>query len=101
MASDLAESLCRDKPAGIDFLVQKIIQRDIDPDIARRAAEQTLNGRDPLDAAKELAEQRLARMSGAVSNAAKARRIAGALGRRGFDEHTIQDVLEQLNLTEP
>lgn len=86
-------------PAGEHLLRDKMQQRGI-PDAV---AEQTLSDQqadgNPIDEAHTLAEQRYRSMRSLPAPTA-ARRLAGALHRRGFDEETIETVLHQMGFDE-
>jgi SOS response regulatory protein OraA/RecX len=87
------------KPIGESLLREKLRERKIDTaviDEAVREAKAEADA-DEIEAAFALAKKRLAGMR-SLSPAARARRIAGLLHRRGFDDETIDDVLVQLGL---
>jgi regulatory protein len=86
-------------PASTRLIIQKLRQRRIDGDLARRVAEEALADADPLEEAVALAEKRL-RTMGRVPPATAARRIAGALARRGFDMDIIRAALERVKITD-
>jgi len=96
LARDLVESMYRDKPAGTALIVEKLRQRGIDDGLARRIAEHTRESQSEYDAAMQLAETRFAKMSQTLDDAAKARRLAGALARRGFEQETVEDVVRRV-----
>lgn len=95
LAHDLVESLCREKPAGTALIVDKLRQRGIDDVLAQRIAEQTRESQSEYDAAMQFAEKRLAKMPDNLDDAAKARRLAGALARRGFEQEIVEDVVRR------
>lgn len=96
-ARDAARNLVRRQPATAALIVETLRARGIDGAEAERVAEETLEGVDLLEAALALARRRLA-TARAASPSARARRLATALGRRGFDDDTIATVLERLGL---
>jgi regulatory protein len=86
-------------PATPRLIIQKLRQRRIDADLARRVAEEALADADPVDEAVRLAEKRL-RTMGHVPAATAARRIASALARRGFDMDTIRTALDRVKIAD-
>jgi regulatory protein len=98
-AESIVHDLTRKKPASAQFLMEKLQKHLIDHDIAQQAIDHVLETIDPNQAANELAQQRLASMK-SLPRATAARRIAGLLARRGFDEHIIEHTLEQCGLIE-
>jgi regulatory protein len=93
-ARALCAELLRRQPAGEPFLVRRLTARHIDPDLARQAALEALAGRDPVEEAVRFGRARLPPAS--LARAARARRLAGLLARRGFDEETVGTALDKL-----
>ncbi|MDY7109729.1 MAG: regulatory protein RecX [Planctomycetota bacterium] len=86
-------------PASTRLIIQKLRQRRIEGDLARRVAEEALADVDPVEEAIALAETRL-RTMGRVPPATAARRLSGALARRGFDMDTIRTALERVKIAD-
>ena len=84
-------------PASTRLIIQKLRQRRIDGDLARRVAEETLADTDPVEEAITLAEKRMRSMR-SVPRATAARRIAAALARRGFDMDTIRTAIRRAGI---
>jgi len=83
------------KPAGHRLLVQRMVARRIDRDLARRVAEELLLDTNLVEAAAGLARKRLRAMKG-IGPAATRRRLTGLLARRGFDSEIIQEALREV-----
>lgn len=96
-AESIAHELTRTKPASHSLLVQKITARGVDKATAEHVVRGVLADTDPADAALALARKRLKAMT-SVPHSTAARRIAGTLTRRGFDEDTVHTVIECLGL---
>ena len=96
-ARGLAEELLRRQPAAASFIEAKLMARHVDEETARRVAHAVLDAEegDPVEHALALAVSRR-RAMGAVPPRAARRRIAQALARRGFDQETIEQVLDRL-----
>ena len=90
----MAREICARGPASPRLIMQKLRQRRIDADLARRVAEETLADTDPVEEAIALAEKRMRSMR-SVPRATAARRIAAALARRGFDMDTIRAAIQR------
>jgi regulatory protein len=86
-------------PASTRLIIQKLRQRRIDGDLARRVAEEALADTDPVEEAIALAEKRL-RTMGNVPATTATRRIASALARRGFDMDTIRTALDRVKIAD-
>ena len=87
----------RKKPVALGLLIELLLRRQIDEDLARSVASKALSGVDPVDSAERLARSHLKKQSRQPSEAI-ARRIWGVLHRHGFDEQTIETVLHRLNI---
>ncbi|TVQ51291.1 MAG: RecX family transcriptional regulator [Phycisphaerales bacterium] len=96
-ARQLAESILRQKPAGRRLLVQKLVQKRVDRELAERTAREVLSETDPVEDATALVERRLQSMSG-LSRATRIRRLSGLLARRGFDPDTVRSAINALRL---
>jgi len=86
-------------PASTRLIIQKLRQRRIDADLARRVAEEAMADTDPVEEAITLAERRL-RTMGNIPATTATRRIANALARRGFDMDTIRTVLDRVKIVD-
>jgi len=100
LARDIIEFERQRQPAAEPLLREKLHSRCIAADIIDRVLHETGRREDPADAAMQLAEQRYRSMRSLPAPTA-ARRIAGALHRRGFDDDTIETVLNRMNLADP
>ncbi len=96
-ARQLAESILRQKPAGRRLLVQKLVEKRVDRELAERAARAVLSETDPVEDAIALAERRLRTMSG-LPRMTRIRRLSGLLARRGFDPDTVRSAIRGLRL---
>lgn len=96
-ARTIAEDTLRNKPLAMGLLTELLKRRQIDEDLARRVACETLRGVDPVDSAERLARSHLKKQTRQPPEVI-ARRIWGMLTRRGFDDQTIETVLHQLNI---
>lgn len=85
LARDIVEEELSRRPAGRDWLEHKLRRAEVDPDAAERALNEALRSRDPEADALRLARQRAKILPHRLSDSAKARRLIGALIRRGFD----------------
>jgi regulatory protein len=95
-ARALAERTVRGAPAADRLIETRLRRGGVEADLAARVARETA-GEDPVAAALLVAERRcrgLDRLDPAVA----ARRVAGVLARRGFDEDVIETVLSRLDL---
>jgi len=93
----IAEDTLRTKPLALGLLIELLIRRQIDEDIARSVARESLRGVDPVDSAERLARDHQKTQSDQPPEVI-ARRIWGLLHRRGFDEQTIETVMQRLNI---
>lgn len=93
----IAEDTLRAKPLAAELLIELLIRRQIDEDLARSVARETLHGVDPVDSAERLARDHQKTQSDQPPEVI-ARRIWGVLHRRGFDEQTIETVLHRLTI---
>ncbi len=96
-ARHIAEDTLRRKPLALELLIETLLRRQIDEDLARSVACDTLRGIDPVESAERLARDHQKKQS-AQPPEVMARRIQGVLYRRGFDEQTIETVLYRLNI---
>jgi regulatory protein len=96
-AESIVHELTSRRPAGAKLLTERLTARGIDEPIARRVVARALDEHDPLHDAIVLANSKL-RTLDRVSATTKARRIAGLLMRRGFEEEIVRTVLAQLDL---
>ena len=95
-AETLVHSWTRSAPLAPDELRRRLADRGIHGETAMTVIEAATSG-DVLDMALHAAEKKF-RTLGTLPHDAAARRIAGYLGRRGFDEDTTHAVLERLGL---
>jgi regulatory protein len=93
-AVDYAASLLRASPAAASYLAQRLEARGIDAGTAARAAATALADIDLDDAAATFI-RRKAKTMRSLSAAARARRLAGLLARRGFDADAAMEVLRR------
>ena len=96
-ARSVAHELTRRKPASRRLLMQRLQARQIDVEVAAMVADEVAEADEPTAEAERFARERL-RSMGSLPPATAARRIAGALARRGFDAETIEAVLSELEL---
>lgn len=96
-ALQFAKELVTGKFAAQSLILEKLEQRGIDRETAQQATTEALRHVDPIESALSLAKKRLKSMS-RITPEAQARRIAGVLGRRGFDDQVIAEVHDHLNL---
>ena len=94
-ARSVARGVLIRRPAGHRLLVQRMLARRIDRDLAQRIAEELLQETDLVEAAAALARKRLGTMRGVGPPTAR-RRLAGLLARRGFDGEVIQAALREV-----
>jgi SOS response regulatory protein OraA/RecX len=97
MAASLADELIRRKSAGRQMLNAKLKARKIDANLAEKTTRAAASSNDEFVSALSLAKRKLSTQTNR-SAAAAARRIAGTLGRKGFDHEVIERVLHELNL---
>lgn len=111
LGQNLIDELRRWRQAGPLLLKKKLLDRGLDEELADRLIEQTApqavtDAHDPpsesglLSQVDLLAKAKLALWS-KLPWATRQRRLAGWLSRRGYDESTVQEVLERLGLLEP
>lgn len=87
-------------PAAPPALVRRLATLGVDESIARREVDRALTDRDEKDDIRALARKRLNAMSPNLSPEAKARRLAGALARRGFDAELVHDVVREVCMSD-
>jgi regulatory protein len=87
------------KPAAERLLLEKLAQRGIPQDVAERIVREALGERNPVEEAAALAETKYRSMQSLPSPTA-ARRLAGFLHRRGFDDETVETVLNRMGLND-
>ncbi|MEM7755924.1 MAG: regulatory protein RecX [Planctomycetota bacterium] len=83
-------------PTGRARLEAKLRSMRVPDDIARRALEAAFADRDPVPDAEACARAKLRAMPPRLDPPARARRLAGALARRGFDPSTVATVVSRL-----
>lgn len=93
-AVDYAASLLRTSPATASYLEQRLEARGIDAETAARAAATALADVD-LDGAATAFVRRKAKTMTSLSAAARLRRLAGLLARRGFDAEAAMQILRR------
>lgn len=81
-------------PIAAPALVRRLVSLGVDEPLAQDETRNALADQDPNAGAARLVAHRLSRMSMDLPKATKARRLAGALARRGFDATTIQEAIE-------
>lgn len=94
-AHALAEELTRRAPAAPAMIAARLARRGIAADLADRVAAAVTEGEDAVQSAERLARASLRTIT---PSAAAVRRVAGLLGRRGFDEDTVATVIDRLGL---
>lgn len=97
LADSILHELTRTRPAGPRLIEAQLTRHGIDGstiDNVRAVAEEQES---PADAARRFASQELKKLKNLPLQTA-ARRLAGRLHRRGFDEETITATLEYLDL---
>jgi regulatory protein len=95
-----AEVAAHEKRKGIgstDFLHAALSERQISDDLAHQTAEQSLSQTDAIETAMALIKRRLGVMTNLPPNKVR-NRVASLLTRRGFDEDTVNTVLERLGV---
>ncbi len=98
LGRELIAQITARRPAGAALLAAKLVQRGLSEELAQRLACEA--GADPartLAQALALARRRQTPWAG-LPQASQARRLAGLLARRGFEEDIIHDVLAELGL---
>ena len=78
------------KPVGARLIEARLRQKQVAPELARRASRAALAGRDPIEDATALARKKLRTLPAKLDAPARARRLFGALARRGFDPETCR-----------
>jgi regulatory protein len=96
-AEAVTRELLARSPATKRLIVAKLRQRKIDRELAEQVAAEALKDSDPSAEATEFARKKL-RAMGDIPKATAARRIAGALSRRGFNGEAVYSALEALGL---
>lgn len=91
-AADAARGLARRGTGTVDAIARRLVRSGADEQTARAAAAGAIGHEDDLQRARALATNQLPRL-GAVPAAAKRRRLASWLARRGFDEDTVLRVV--------
>lgn len=95
-ADEAIRSATRRGPASRELLAQRLERHAVEPGAAESALDEALAGRTPASDALALAEQRLRSLPASLDEHAKARRLLGALARRGFDEETSAEAVRRL-----
>jgi regulatory protein len=96
-AEAVVHQATRTKPAGRRLLNERLLGRQIDRSVAEKAVAAHESTRDDVQAALGLARKRLATMS-SLPVATIQRRFRSLLARRGFDDDTIETVMDRLHL---
>ncbi|MBC7289083.1 MAG: RecX family transcriptional regulator [Armatimonadetes bacterium] len=94
-ARALAEQLCSSGQYGRRAVESKLKQRGLPLDVVREAVEEASREIDEYEAARELAEARLRRLT-RLDPKKKRERVYGFLMRRGFAADVVHDVIESL-----
>lgn len=86
------------RPVGKMRVVARVARRGIGGNEARRAAESAVAARreSPLELAIIAAKSQVRKLPPRLDNDTKRRRVLGFLARRGFDEHTAREALEEV-----
>ncbi|MCZ6837387.1 MAG: regulatory protein RecX [Planctomycetota bacterium] len=96
-ARQVVESLCRTREAGPTLILQRLLQKGIEEDLALRIAQECTDECNSTDSAFSLAQSHLIKL-GSVPPKTAIRRLASLLARRGYDEETIEMVIGKLGL---
>lgn len=92
----LVEAQSARQPAGPARLRAKLLARGLDESLAEELiASAAPSAGATVEQALSLARQKMSAWAN-LDAPTRQRRLAGLLARRGFDEHTIEDVLERL-----
>ncbi|MBX3374136.1 MAG: RecX family transcriptional regulator [Phycisphaeraceae bacterium] len=94
-AEDAARGLARRGTGTADAIARRLVRSGADEQTARAAAAEAIGHGDDLQRALALAKSRLPRL-GAAPAAARRRRLASWLARRGFDEDTVHRVVSDV-----
>jgi regulatory protein len=94
-ANAVAEDIIRSRPAGIEFIRQKLRLKGVPADIADSVISDIRNNYDEYSAAYKLASVRAKRLTDIGPDKAK-RRIYTFLARRRFSDDVISEVLNRL-----
>jgi regulatory protein len=97
-AEDVVRATVQKAPAARALIETRLAGRMVDPEVAQSIAIASTAGQDDHAAALALARRRLAAMA-RLPRATAARRLAGVLARRGFDEAVIADTLDALDFS--
>lgn len=93
-AHNKARSVARMKPSGARYIENKLREKGINQDQARRAAAEALEGVDPLESATALAMKWSATLPMSLDAEGRKRRLIGRLARRGFDHDVVRRAVE-------
>lgn len=96
-ARALAAELVQRRAASATMVREKLLTKGFDQALIDRVIADSFSKSNPIESALTLGRKKLASLKGVTSAAAR-RRIAATLARRGFDEDTIETVLERLGL---
>ncbi len=95
VAEAAARSAARKGDVGARLLEQKLRQRGVGMEDAKKAAADALEGRDPMEDALAFARKKARSSMGRVDHVAATRRINGALARRGFDSSVCREATKR------
>lgn len=96
-AEAVVHDLTRSRPAGAKLVRQRLEEKGVDAEAIEQAVADLEAGDDPIDAAFTFAKKQMKKMARVDARTA-ARRLAGQLHRRGFEEDIIQEVIDRLGL---
>ena len=99
LAREIVQQTLARRPAGRQLLIEKIRKRGIEEELDHTAVDEALDRDDPTESALQLAEQRYRSMH-SLPPATAARRLAGLLHRRGFDDETVETVINRMGLSD-
>jgi regulatory protein len=85
----MARATLSARPAGPRLLTAKLRGLRVDATLAQTAATEAVQGRDLLGDATTLARKKLRLMPAKLDDAARQRRLLGALARRGYDAGVV------------
>jgi regulatory protein len=93
-ARDRIAALLRKSKQGPLALIHKLVQDEVDGDLAERIVHETLRDEDLSEWALEVAMQRVSRLRDLEPETAR-RRLYGYLKRRGFSNHHCMSAIDE------
>ena len=95
-AHDSARATLARRPAGAPMIESCLRKKGISGDLARKAAQAAVRGRDPMEDAFTLVSRRNPRFPAKLDAAARQRRLLSYLARRGFDAGIARRAVERV-----